>query len=353
MKGLLPLSYIVTATEEHTGTGSDTETKALLYLMCRDDDADKVVGFFVDVFNDVTGTGMYGRKLWDVQSKKRRSQPGEIGQELVTLYKNYLSVFSESFQRFILFLGGVSSGVRDVDAESANAFAFDMKSRAQAGVLKGLLDESHRKTYMKPFVEQGLVNESSAQDFLTNVLFVIADEGKEAYISDLLKDVPARSLEDRDLRGIFDEIRDYQSSKKNIKCEGIALSNPAQAFALGKTVSRDEVLKLALGRVLMCNPFESTPRSFVMLLSRYPDKDYQDIIEKCQADLARQMYDKTSADSFWALFGAILEKVEANVEMEIPAIYESLDVGLLGSCPYLKPLSVMLLIASIGEGLKC
>ncbi len=348
------MSYIVTATEEHTGTGSDTETKALLYLMCRDDDADKVVGFFVDVFNDVTGTDMYGRKLWDVRSKKRRSQPGEIGQELVTLYKNYLSVFSKSFQRFILFLGGVSSGVRDVDAESANAFAFfDMKSRAQAGVLKGLLDESHRKTYMKPFVERGLVNESSAQDFLTNVLFVIADEGKEAYISDLLKDVPARSLENRDLRGIFDEIRDYQSSKKNIKCEGIALSNPAQAFALGKTVSRDEVLKLALGRVLMCNPFESTPRSFVMLLSRYPDKDYQDIIEKCQADLARQMYDKTSVDSFWALFGAILEKVEAGVEMEIPAIYESLDAGLLGSCPYLKPLSVMLLIASIGEGLKC
>lgn len=65
------------------------------------------------------------------------------------------------------------------------------------------------------------------------------------------------------------------------------------------------------------------------------------------------MYDKTSADSFWALFGAILEKVEADAEMEIPAIYESLDVELLDSCPYLKPLSVMLLIASIGEGLKC
>lgn len=348
------MSYIVTASEEHTGTGSDTETKALLFLMCRDDDSEKVTSFFIDVFNDVTGTDSHCRKLWDVQSKKKKSQPKDIGRELVTLYKNYLSVFSKSFQRFILFLGGVSPSVRDADADDSGTFFFtDMKSRAQDAVLKGLLEESSHKTYMKNFVKEGVVNEASARQFLGNVLFVIADKGKEVYIRDLLQNVPSKSLEGRDLRAIFDEIRDYQASKKNINCEGFELSNPSQAVTLGKSVGRDEVLKLALGRILICNPFKGVPRSFVALLSKYPDKDYNEAIENCQIELARQMYDKSSADAFWSLFGAILERVETDAEVSIPDVYASLEAELLDACPYLKPLSIMLLIASVEEGLKC
>ena len=62
-------SYTVGSTERFTGRASDTETKALLYLMNFREDSDEMHYFIVDFFNDVTGMDQYSTKMWDVQSK--------------------------------------------------------------------------------------------------------------------------------------------------------------------------------------------------------------------------------------------------------------------------------------------
>ena len=97
------MTYVVKSSERLRPAASETETKALLYLMNFREDSEEVYYFVVDFFNDLTGMCKMADKMWDVQSKgAKNSSPKMIGKELVTLYKNYLSDFE--FSCFILFL---------------------------------------------------------------------------------------------------------------------------------------------------------------------------------------------------------------------------------------------------------
>ena len=114
------MSYKIGSSEKLRHSASETETKALLYLMNFRDDSDEIYYFIVDFFNDLTGMDRMSQKLWDLQSKgATNSSPAAIGKELVTLFKNYISDFS--FNYYILFLGGISNSVRennDLDRKS-------------------------------------------------------------------------------------------------------------------------------------------------------------------------------------------------------------------------------------------
>ena len=97
------MSYTVKSTEQTRKSGSDCETKALLYLMNFREDSDEIHYFVVDFFNDLTGMDRFADNLWDVQSKAAKNNtPAVIGRELVTLYKNYLSDFE--FKHYIVKL---------------------------------------------------------------------------------------------------------------------------------------------------------------------------------------------------------------------------------------------------------
>jgi len=63
------MSSTVKFSEKLRKPASDTETKALLYLMNFYEDSDKIYYFVVDFFNDLTGIDRMSNKLWDMQSK--------------------------------------------------------------------------------------------------------------------------------------------------------------------------------------------------------------------------------------------------------------------------------------------
>lgn len=111
------MSYTVKSSERLRKSGSEAETKALLYLMNFRPDSDDIYYFVVDFFNDLTGMDNMASRLWDVQSKgAHHVSPKAIGKELVTLFKNYMSPLT--FEAYILFIGSVTGSLRkDEDME--------------------------------------------------------------------------------------------------------------------------------------------------------------------------------------------------------------------------------------------
>ena len=108
------------------------------------DDSDEIHYFVIEFFNDLTGMDKFADKLWDVQSKgSKNNSPFEIGKELVTLFKNFLSDLD--FNHLILFLGGVSSTVRI--NQSLDIFDItNIPSTSLDKIKKGLIKESKLKT---------------------------------------------------------------------------------------------------------------------------------------------------------------------------------------------------------------
>ena len=105
------MPYTVRSSEKLRKTATDFETKAMLYLMNFREDSSQIYYFVVDFFNDVTGMDRMAEKLWDVQSKATKSASAkEIGRELVTLFKNFVSEFD--FSEYVLFLGAVPDTFR-------------------------------------------------------------------------------------------------------------------------------------------------------------------------------------------------------------------------------------------------
>ena len=74
------MPYTVQSSEKLKKSGSEMETKALLYLMNFNEDSSEIFYFVVDLFNDLTGMNRTARKMWDLQSKAaKNNSPNAIG----------------------------------------------------------------------------------------------------------------------------------------------------------------------------------------------------------------------------------------------------------------------------------
>lgn len=200
--------YKVQSSERTKAISAEFETKALLYLMNFREDSDEIHFFVVDFYNDLTGFDRLSKKSWDLQSKAaKNNHQADLGKELVTLYKNFISSFQ--FDHYILFIGGVAETIR-VD-NSLNVFtSTNIHPKSLEKIEKALLKECKNKTY----IENSKVNLGSIQEFLSNVVFVIDDKDKSDYIKRIVKVNPLIIPANVILEQIFNQIRDAQSSKK-------------------------------------------------------------------------------------------------------------------------------------------
>ena len=163
------MAYVVKSTEQVRGIGADYETKAMLYLMSCREDSNEIYFFAIDFYNDVTGLTLHADKSWDIQSKGTKGGgPKEIGREVVTLFKNYMSDLHFDF--LILFLACVPANFRK--DKSLTTFGIDnVSERALKSVRKGLVEECYKKTY----IENEWITDANIDDFLKEVIFVIDD----------------------------------------------------------------------------------------------------------------------------------------------------------------------------------
>lgn len=342
------MPYITSATERTTGPGNTNETKALFYFMGQDRDSVEIDYFIIDVFNDVSGSDNTANRLWDIQSKNQKSGPKQIGAGLVTLFKNYMSEFRHHFVRSILFLGDVTDTVC-VDS-SLSCFSFsNIKPAAQAKIKEALREELLSKQY----IDNAWVTNENIDAFLSTIEIILGTGDKASFVRPLIEVASSSRITDARLEAIFNEVRRVQSDKKNIVSEGISFNFPHEAFKTGKVLSRREIERLVLGRIINKNPIASgIPRSFIPIYSDYPPESADEMLEDCQNAVALQLFDKNSKDSFWALFDNIVKIASADKSLDVQEIYQHVDFDLLASCVHLSPLAAQYFIAEIKDGLK-
>lgn len=260
------MSYVVLSSEKLRTTASDTETKALLYLMNFHKDSDNIYYYIVDFYNDLTGMDRFSNNMWDLQSKgNKKSYPKEIGRELVTLLKNYISEFK--FNSYVLFLEGVTSSLR-ID-QTKNVFGIEnITDKSKKSIIKGLVEESKLKTY----IPNDILNEEIIGQFLDEVTFVVDTKTKADYIKEIISNHPQIIPDEEDLVAIFNEIRDKQASKKNImSVENVVVNSPDEALNYYRHLTNDEIRLMVISRIINRNPLDKgIPLSFYPVLVNCP-----------------------------------------------------------------------------------
>lgn len=341
------MAYTVRSSERLRPSAADTETKALLYLMNLREDSEEIYYFVVDFFNDLTGMTKMSDKLWDLQSKgDKHPSPYMIGTELVTLYKNFVSEFE--FAYYIVFLGGVTSSFR-IDDELTRFGVSNVKTTAMEKMKEGLKDECKRKTY----IDDDKVSDEKIVEFLQKVYFVIDDQTKSEYVKKIIKLNPTIIPKEETLVAIFNEIRDVQAGKKNIGVvEGITLEAPDEALNYGRHLTTTEIRLLVLNRILNQDVVGSkVPQSFIDTYIQFPEEKRKNMLEDCQLDLSRALFNSNCQDDFWKLFENIYKTIVKNPSENIGGLYRKLDKTIVGRCMDFDTLSLKYFISVIKDGI--
>lgn len=341
------MTYIVKSSEKLRPIASETETKALLYLMNFREDSDEIFYFVVDFFNDLTGMCRMGDKMWDVQSKgEKNSSPKKIGKELVTLFKNYLSDFKFSY--FILFLGGVTNTVRMDNSISSFGIA-NIKEKALKKIKDGLKEECISKSY----ISDEEITDNKISDFLRKVHFVVDNKEKSEYVKRIIKLNSIIIPKKDELIAIFNEIMNVQSGKKNHKVvENIVLSIPNDAISYGRHLTVMEIRMLVLNRILTREVVgERLPVSFMPIFNKYPEEHRKNLLEDCQLDFSKALFDTTMQDVYWKLFEEVYKLVTENPTDDINTLFNKLDTDLKNRCIHFNVLSLKYFIAKLKDGL--
>lgn len=342
------MSYTVKSSEKTRKSGAETETKALLYLMNLRSDSDEIYYFIVDFFNDLTGMDSYSDKLWDLQSKGAKDHsPKAIGKELVTLYKNFLSDFE--FIDYILFVGGVSNTFR-LD-ESINSFGIEnVKIDAKKKMIEGLKEEALAKEY----IDNKDITNDNISTFLGKVSFVVDDKRPSEYVKAIIKEHPRLVPEDKVLEAIFNEIRDKQASKKNIQVvEGVTIETKDEALRYFRHLTTSDVRLLTLQRIINKNPIEQgVPLSFMPILRTCPPEHESDFIQECQRSLSKALFNKNSAETFWALLENVYNIIINNPQLDVNGIFGNVDRNVRNNAQDFNVLSLKYFIALVKDGIQ-
>lgn len=345
------MSYTVKSSEKIRKSGAEAETKALLYLMNFRSDSDEIHYFVVDFFNDLTGMNQMSTKLWDLQSKGAHNVgPKAIGKELVTLFKNYMSTFD--FATYILFIGSVSGTLR-IDSAMSTFDIHNVKSTAITEIKKGLIEEGKAKGY----VDNTDLTDSNITSFLNEVLFVVDDDREPSeYVKAIIKQHPNIIPEQKVLTAIFNEIRDAQSSKKNISVvEGVVIETSDEALNYCRHLTNNEIRLMTLQRIINRDPLsQGISPSFFTIYSAWPPERQKDMLEDCQGSLCRALFNKNAADGFWNLFENTYNLIVTNPNDSVQNLFGKLQSipNCTNRCPDFDVLSLKYFISIVKDGIQ-
>ena len=341
-------TYKVSSSEKLRKSGAEAETKALLYLMNFYSDSQDIHYFIVDFFNDLTGMNRTAKILWDLQSKgAKNSSPKSIGKELVTLFKNFISEIN--FKAYILFLGGVTSSFR-IDNSKTSFGIENIKKEALELLIEGLIEECKNKIY----IPNEQIKIDIIEKFISHVTFIIDEKKSTDYVRSIIKMHPHLMPEDIILEAIFNEIRDKQSSKKNINnVEGITIETTEDALDYCRHLTNNEIRLLTLQRILNWSILEKgIPEAFLEIYNRFPAEQRKDKLNECQANCCRALFNNNCADGFWTFFEKIYTLIIQHPQDSVTEIYRNIEDEILDGCPDLDVHSFKYCISIVKEGIQ-
>lgn len=336
--------YQFTTTERNNETASEYETKAMLYLFGYRRDSRDMDVFIIDCFNDVSGATHGVDRLWDVQSKGVKSlNPKKIGEALVTLFQNYISDIE--FEHYILFMPKLKEMY--LNDEDMTYFQIDnFKQQYIDKIRQGLKNEYTRRNSSEP---QG----TDLDYFLQMVEFVIAEEQKQGYIKRITSFRASLRLEAAFYDAVFEDIRNQQTILKTKNIDGYQIMDAVEVLQYEKLLWKKEIDALVINRILGMDLFNSrhVPNSFIDEIAILDIEERKDVIQECQSDIAKLLFDKNGRLTFWRFFGRLLSYANA-IRLESPReIAEQMRRDNVMFPRTLGEKSVVYLIAALKEGL--
>lgn len=341
--------YRIKTSERNNDKATEYETKSLLYLLTKITGNHEIDLFIIDCFNDVTGVAGGYKDSWDIQSKNVASlTPHKVGIALYTLFANYVSDLS--FGHYILFLPPLKdSYVNDVVAE---VFQIDnFVTGKTEDVKNGLESEIARRNDADVNTSANL---AKVDAFLSEVIFITDRYNKSEYIKSIIKFKNLSSLKDEFLIRIFEEIRAKQAVKKISNVDGVEVSSIQEAATLGKNITRKEIELLVVNRVIGNDLFSKNgvPLYFIREVSTMDEEDVADLIQECQSQIGKTLFNKNNKKAFWYLLEEIISVIEIDKKQGIRSILSQISTKAKGRVFTMDENTLLYLIALVKEGLE-
>lgn len=116
-----------------------------------------------------------------------------------------------------------------------------------------------------------------------------------------------------------------KSSEKTRK-SGAETETKDEALRYFRHLTALDVRLLTLQRIINRNPIgQGVPTSFFPILRTCPPDQEKDFIQDCQASLSRALFDKNSADTFWALLENIYDIILEEPQLDVNEIFNQVD----------------------------
>ncbi|WP_202906793.1 hypothetical protein [Abyssisolibacter fermentans] len=186
------------------------------------------------------------------------------------------------------------------------------------------------------------------------MFFVIDNQSKKDYVKKIIKLNPAIIPKEETLIAIFNEIRNTQAGKKNTSVvEGVTLEAPDEVLNYGRHLTTTEIRLLVLNRILNQKVIGSNvPRSFIYTYSRFPEENRNNLLEDCQLDLSRALFNSNCKEDFWKLFENIYNIITNNPLDNINELYRKLDKNIINRSMDFTTLSLKYFISVIKDGIE-
>lgn len=260
------------------------------------------------------------------------------------MLQNYISDIE--FEHYILFMPKLKEMY--LNDEDRTYFQVDnFKLQYIDKIKQGLKCEYERRNSLEP-------SETDLVHFLQMVEFVIAEEQKQKYIKRITSFRSSLRLEEAFYDAIFDDIRNQQTILKTKNIDGYQIMNAAEVLRYEKLLWKKEIDALVINRILGMDLFNSryAPNSFIDEIALLDVEDRKDIIQDCQSDIAKLLFDKNGRRIFWRFFGRLLSYADA-IRVESPReIEERIRRDNVVIPRILSQKSVVYLISALKEGLN-
>lgn len=341
--------YKFVYTERNNEKATEFETKSLLYLLAMREDSGEIDTFFIDCFNDVTGTDKDYNKLWDVQSKGIKSlNSKKIGISLITLFENYLSDIN--FHFYILFFPKINNIYFVNDDQTV--FGIENFKENHIRKLKSGLFEEYIRRHQGESIRNNIHTQIEA--FIKEVNFVIAEDSKSKYIKNIMDLKTAFQKDDEFFNSIFDDIRDKQSALKNISIHSKQIQEVGEVLKFKKFLKKLDIEMLIVDRIIGTNIFKNRriPIGFVKYIEGLSQDKIRDIIQKCDSEVSLMLFDNSNKRYFWIFFEKIYFLIKNNIYSDINSIFDKVKNEEIVKSEVLSEISTKYFISLIEEGVK-
>ena len=133
----------------------------------------------------------------------------------------------------------------------------------------------------------------------------------------------------------------------------MTLVAPDEALNYGRHLTTTAIRLLVLNRILNQDVIGAkVPHSFIDIYVQFPEEKRKNLLEDCQLDLSRALFNTNCQEDFWKLFENIYQTILENPTDKVEELYRKLDKIIIGRCLDFDVLSLKYFVSVIKDGIS-